>query len=1398
MCNPNKGKAESEVETLLNAPAESPRHAIELAMKITNLVGHENYGSLSFTHGFAPCLTPPPRLPDEFKAWDELGQMLPSLWSTGQLQRYIDEEFPMLDATKLPKEHALRAAHILGITIHAYWHVGGLRAPDGGEELVPKNLERPWYYIVCDLLYRDQPFMGFYEMLMAAFNYPDKDSPFFPKPKPEHSISWFDDRKKSLGMYEYDPNEVFVETLTNVVSLSGVMTEKAFFCSFAEMNCRGASVVSHIINAQEATDELKKMGFPNTDMSFVGSEPHTRLKNALLGMRVEMDKFTDSFNKVHSMRKSKTYVDPTVWAEAIAPVDKPFPGVKVGPSGAGMPLTICLDAFFQRSEHGNFIGKEVIRQLSLYPPNWNRFIHAVRNATAVGPIIAAGNDMELKGLLYGALRSYAGDTGFLGVHRLKMYGYMEFTKKLARAKTTGYVGLMKQRIWTMIAKFMHDAMLERMAIPLDARSSICQLAEFLPTEVNDITEKEITHHVRLRVAGTGIETAPGDRIGVLYESDEKIVKDTLMTLANYDKSSADNLKTLKISLNSTWREAIRARPEYHNSLGLKHDDPEEGIVPYEIPLSDFLRYAKLRPVTRDMVRVVYAATLCPLLLKFIETHRESMLQGPDLLHLYCRSHPNATKLLLHCNGEEETLASKLFEENCERLFKYADLGNDGFVSRKSMVRIGKAAGSNDSAQDEIMDLFDKYDTDNASKLDYPKFKELVMDTIKQKGGVGASLQDLFQIPSLCDVLPPIAFRVYSIASSDNKEPGEVHLCIEKIRYSQTNPTALISPAFSDLEPVEERFGASSKFLKERTTEEGFSKKVVVQHMRQPIFHLPPPTDDVPVIMIAAGSGLAPFRSFWQELDIRYSEAIAAGKKAPTKAVFILQAATRDSVPFKEEIASLVAAGVMDFRVWLSREDYTADFSSGKPMWIPSKRGYVHKNILEQGELRSLLGEHLTQTSKSILYMCSGAGFAANIMSSISDMIGEDGIEIMMSQERLKLEVFTSTRYNPDTPDVHLSDFMLTNEFNKMDEKDSKVQLVIDGMVYDMKDFATRHPGGQELVFMYCGMDSSEPWRNVGHDTASEVKSLLEMYEIGRLKTPHDNVYLACSTASVPLRSLQITDVNGPKTTVSEVKQESLRRYFADAWDPLQAMLMESQNVVLLANMQFWDGRTRLTSAEPESTDCHEITWEGVTYTKRKNSVVQGQMFTANHRKVWNEFLPTVFGEEFAVGLSALAPSGVATEMAEFRVSAKHTNGLVFVNLLEEMVTDYVYSDEGKEKGYIPPEMHALFDYVRNIDEDLFMELKMCVVRIIKCLEQYGTMYPEEEDSEDEVKHLMNEVESGIRGMFDAVKTHCDKVVELTKKYFDEEKAQTNFNRLHNIEDAGGFCRLFPLPPKSTN
>ena len=580
---------------------------------------------------------------------------------------------------------------------------------------------------------------------------------------------------------------------------------------------------------------------------------------------------------------------------------------------------------------------------------------------------------------------------------------MEFTKKLARGKTTGYAGILRERIWTKIAGFMHDAQMERWRIPLDGKSGVCQIAKILPSSENDITHSKSDEnpslHVRLNVEGTGIYSSPGDRVGILYESDETLVNQTIMALSNYDEKTMQELRELNVKLIDSWRDAIRSRPEFHQSLGLKYD--EKDVLPREIPMSKFLHWAKLRPADKEIVRKAYGASLNPMLLQFLETHREPMLQAPDLMHLLCRSHPNMATLLLHSSDSEKV---KLIEENCEKMFQYADLDNDGFVSRKSMIRIARAVGHDDSAVFDMSTLFEKYDVDNIEKLDFTSFKTMVLDCAKE-GASPVSLDKLFRPPSLSDLLPPIDFRVYSVASSHASVPGEIHLCVEKVQYEQKNPVDLISPVFCDLAPTEKRYGSGSNFLKERVlTNDDEKKKIIIQHYRQPGFHLPPSDADVPVIMFAAGSGIAPFRSFWQELAKRHSEAVKSASKYSTKPLLILQSKTRASVPFADELASLVGAGVLDLQVWLSREDYTADFSTGKPIWVSAERDYVHKSILRGDSIRDKLGKVLELKGNGYVYLCSGSGFADNIMKGIADLIGEDGIEEVMSKERIKLEV----------------------------------------------------------------------------------------------------------------------------------------------------------------------------------------------------------------------------------------------------------------------------------------------------------------------------------------------------------------------------------------------------------
>jgi sulfite reductase (NADPH) flavoprotein alpha-component len=100
------------------------------------------------------------------------------------------------------------------------------------------------------------------------------------------------------------------------------------------------------------------------------------------------------------------------------------------------------------------------------------------------------------------------------------------------------------------------------------------------------------------------------------------------------------------------------------------------------------------------------------------------------------------------------------------------------------------------------------------------------------------------VDELIAALPPLAPRLYSIASSLKAHPGEVHLTVGVVRYD-----------FRD----RPRKGVASCFLAERAA--GRKARVFVQVAHG--FRLPK-SGDVPVIMVGPGTGIAPFRAFLQE------------------------------------------------------------------------------------------------------------------------------------------------------------------------------------------------------------------------------------------------------------------------------------------------------------------------------------------------------------------------------------------------------------------------------------------------------------------------------------------------------------------------------------------------------
>jgi sulfite reductase (NADPH) flavoprotein alpha-component len=95
-------------------------------------------------------------------------------------------------------------------------------------------------------------------------------------------------------------------------------------------------------------------------------------------------------------------------------------------------------------------------------------------------------------------------------------------------------------------------------------------------------------------------------------------------------------------------------------------------------------------------------------------------------------------------------------------------------------------------------------------------------------------------------LSPVTPRLYSIASSLQAHPGEVHLCVAVVRYDTHGRP---------------KKGFASGFLADHT--EMFVKNIPVYVQEARMFRLPP-DNSRDIIMCGPGAGIAPFRAFLEQ------------------------------------------------------------------------------------------------------------------------------------------------------------------------------------------------------------------------------------------------------------------------------------------------------------------------------------------------------------------------------------------------------------------------------------------------------------------------------------------------------------------------------------------------------
>ena len=158
------------------------------------------------------------------------------------------------------------------------------------------------------------------------------------------------------------------------------------------------------------------------------------------------------------------------------------------------------------------------------------------------------------------------------------------------------------------------------------------------------------------------------------------------------------------------------------------------------------------------------------------------------------------------------------------------------------------------------------------------------------------------------ILKKIMPRLYSIASSPNAHPEQVHLCVGAVRYTARD---------------RKRGGVCSTYMADRL-QPGHTARVFVHTNKN--FRLPE-DGDTPIIMVGPGTGIAPFRAFWEERAV-------SGAKGGNWLFFGNPYRATDFC-YEDELNQLTGTGKLKLSVAWSRDQ--------------EKKVYVQHLMVQEGE-----------------------------------------------------------------------------------------------------------------------------------------------------------------------------------------------------------------------------------------------------------------------------------------------------------------------------------------------------------------------------------------------------------------------------------------------------------------
>lgn len=355
---------------------------------------------------------------------------------------------------------------------------------------------------------------------------------------------------------------------------------------------------------------------------------------------------------------------------------------------------------------------------------------------------------------------------------------------------------------------------------------------------------------------------------------------------------------------------------------------------------------------------------------------------------------------------------------------------------------------------------------------------------------------------LADLIPVEVPRTYSISNHPHEMlPSTVDLTISRAEYK------LCSTFAGDAEITCAGVGSGflNPFLSSGEELIASDEDILVGVSRPVAFQLPVDRA-APCAYFAGGSGIAPFRSFWQAR-------VASRGRAAGRDILYLGVQSRDRFCYEDEIREYVDAGMMEVHVAFSRDSrglvYDRRLNDLVEREISPR--YIDTLIVEQGAtVCDLVMSKKQGGLGGYLYVCGSVSVFDSVMSGIrkaiynhrsatmetTDMI----VEKAFAERRFMLDVFMTPKpLSCNLPTIPLSELAKHTGHRP----DSRMWIAVHGSVYDITDFCPMHPGGTSIIKSNAGVDCSQSFDNLAHTNNPEVASLLTKYFIGQLTPKPD-------------------------------------------------------------------------------------------------------------------------------------------------------------------------------------------------------------------------------------------------------------------------------------------------------